>query len=274
MSTGEIWALSLDHPLRPEPRWGFGRPVHPELDRLAGTARARCLETLQRCSAHLDRFAAIGRDYAGETEPYWGCGWLSPLDLMVLYSMVVEHRPRLYLEVGSGCSTTFVRRAVRDHGLATRILSIDPEPRALIDDVCDTVVRQPLEQVGAELFDELEAGDVLFIDGSHRCFTNSDATVAVLEILPRLRPGVVVGFDDIYLPHDYPPHWQDRFYSEQYLLGAWLLGGAPVDIICPLFWAVNDQAIAPVVDDLLDHPSFSGLATDANGFWMQIRAGI
>ena len=36
---------------------------------------------------------------------------------------------------------------------------------------------------------------------------------------------MLVGIHDIFLPEDYPPQWADRYYSEQYLLAAWLLGG-------------------------------------------------
>ncbi len=37
---------------------------------------------------------------------------------------------------------------------------------------------------------------------------------------------------DIFLPDDYPPEWADRYYSEQYLLAAWLLGGGEVARSC------------------------------------------
>ena len=43
---------------------------------------------------------------------------------------------------------------------------------------------------------------------------------------------------DIILPCDYPEHWRDRFYNEQYLLLAYLLGGADGDeIVLPVHWA-------------------------------------
>ena len=65
----------------------------------------------------------------------------------------------------------------------------------------------------------------MFVDNSHRLVTNSDATVVLLELLPRLPGGVLVGIHDIVLPHDYPPGWNERFYSEQYSLAAFDLGG-------------------------------------------------
>jgi methyltransferase family protein len=73
------------------------------------------------------------------------------------------------------------------------------------------------------VLDELDAGDVLFFDGSHRLFQNSDVTVFFLEVLPKLRPGVLVHIHDIFLPDDYPASWTQRLYSEQYILAAMLL---------------------------------------------------
>ena len=117
---------------------------------------------------------------------------------------------------GSGDAAKFARRAIQDHGLPTYLTSIDPQPRASIDRSCDRVVRSPLEEVDQQ-FAELQAGDFLFIDSSHRTFTNSDVTILFMNLLPRLRDGVVVHLHDIFWPFDYPPEWNDRYSSEQYL---------------------------------------------------------
>jgi hypothetical protein len=153
---------------------------------------------------------------------------------------VAAGRPALYVEVGSGNSTKFVRRAIRDHGLATRVVSIDPQPRAEVDGLCDEIIRTPLEDADLSVFGRLEAGDVLFVDNSHRCLQNSDVTVVFLEVLPELRPGVLVGWHDIFLPDDYPAWWSDRYYSEQYLLATWLLGGAGrAEIVFPAWYVAQ-----------------------------------
>jgi hypothetical protein len=196
------------------------------------------------------------------------------LDLIVLYSTVVSQSPRTYIEVGSGCSTAFVRHAVRRHDLGTRIVSIDPEPRAEIDRLCDEIIRSPLEDVDPAVFGDLQPGDVFFLDGSHRCFTNSDVTVAFLELLPRLPAGVVVGIDDIYLPYDYPPDWSNRFYSEQYVLAAWLLGGGRgLDLRCANYFASVDRSLSGIVAPLWSEGGvFDGLPKGGNGFWVTITS--
>jgi hypothetical protein len=84
------------------------------------------------------------------------------------------------------------------------------------------------------LFDDLTAGDILLVDGSHRVFMSSDVAVVFLDILPRLKPGALIYFDDISLPLDYPPEWMDRYYSEQCLLAATLLAEGPhLEIVLP-----------------------------------------
>ena len=47
----------------------------------------------------------------------------------------------------------------------------------------------------------------------------------VLEVLPRLRPGVMVHVHDIFFPREYDRRWIEdhhRFWNEQYILHAFL----------------------------------------------------
>src|SRR5260370_713340 len=79
--------------------------------------------------------------------------YFSALDAIALYGLLGLRKPSRYLEVGSGNSTMFARRAIRDLGLGTQITSIDPQPRAEIDALCDRVVRTRLEEFDLALFD-------------------------------------------------------------------------------------------------------------------------
>jgi hypothetical protein len=157
-------------------------------------------------------------------EPYWGQQWFTNLDASALYSFIRERRPRVYYEIGSGNSTLFAARAVRDGGLDTRIVAVDPEPRADVTTVSDELVRLPLQDSDLSTFAELRAGDVVLVDSSHYALPNSDVVVFMLRVLPSLPSGVLVGVHDICLPEDYPWWLEDRWYSEAYVLAAWLLG--------------------------------------------------
>ncbi|MBP2708419.1 class I SAM-dependent methyltransferase [Microbispora sp. RL4-1S] len=244
--------IFIDHPGRPEPRFGYGRPDHPGVTELLERGRDRYRQRLGRFLTLSDDLASIPvRDRPGGTTPYWDNGWLPPLDALALYGLLVEAAPRRYVEIGSGNSTKFARRAVRRHGLPTSITSIDPAPRAHIDALCDRVVRTPLEQADPAVFAELEAGDVVFLDGSHRVLMGSDVTVFFFEILPLLRPGVLVHLHDILLPRDYPPEWRWRYYSEQYLLAAFLLGGRDrYEVELPGAFVQGDDDLRGLVEPL------------------------
>ena len=66
----------------------------------------------------------------------------------------------------------------------------------------------------------------MFVDSTHVCKIASDVNYVLFEILPRLKPGVVVHFHDIFLPQDYPREWvvdHHLFWNEQYLILAFLL---------------------------------------------------
>ncbi|WP_445401778.1 class I SAM-dependent methyltransferase [Streptomyces sp. LE64] len=246
-ATGFVKPVFLDHLIAPRPR-----PESAPVRELLEEGREAYAKRLTGFLDHADLLARIPVEglERGST-PYWGNSWLSPLDAVGLYGMLAEHRPARYLEIGSGNSTKFVRRAVTDLGLSTRITSIDPQPRAQIDALCDEVVRVPLQDADHAVFAELEPGDVLFLDGSHRLHMGSDVLVFFSELLPRIKPGVLVQVHDIMLPGDYPSAWRWRLYNEQYLLAA-LLTAAPqrFDVLLPNAFVHGDPELRTILAPL------------------------
>lgn len=189
-----------------------------------------------------------------------------------MYYFLSNLNSERYFEIGSGNSTKFARKAITDQHLQTRITSIDPFPRDIIDTISDFNVRKPLEELNLECFKELKANDILFIDNSHRLFTNSDVCVVFLEILPLLSPGVYVQFHDIFLPFDYPPQWSSRYYSEQYMLAAYLLAkGTLLEIVLPNFFISNDRELSNIVMPIWTDPYFAGVETHGGSFWIKIQ---
>ena len=215
----------VDYPLAiPSPRYGFGKPPHPRLHELMDARRAGFADELARLRQYRDFFLKIPiAAQVGSAEPYWSNVYFSDLDAIALYGMLVGRNPSLYVEVGSGNSTRFARRAIRDHSLRTRLLAIDPMPRLEIGGICDEVVKLPFEQIDLSLLNQLDSGDFLFIDNSHLAMANSDVATFFLDVFPRLKPGITLHLHDILLPYDYPPQWSTRYYSEQYLLACYLL---------------------------------------------------
>jgi predicted O-methyltransferase YrrM len=262
--------ILLEFPVHSQPRWGHGQPPHPELFRLLAAQRdayARRLRDFLALRAALARIPLhAGRDAA---QPAWVNGYFPCLDATALYGLLAQGNPARYFEIGSGYSTKFARRAIRDHHLRTRITSVDPQPRAEIDALADEVVRQPLETLDLATLSTLEAGDLLFFDGSHRCLMNSDVTVFFLEILPRLRPGVKVHIHDVTLPWDYPPVYIHRYYSEQYLLAAYLLARGPhLSVLLPNAFIEQDPELSAIMTPLWQAVRLA--AVSGCSFWLEI----
>ncbi|WP_245426466.1 class I SAM-dependent methyltransferase [Phyllobacterium bourgognense] len=213
----------------------------------------------------------IPRDETDDPQqPYWSNSWLPILDGISIYGLLAKNNPRLYLEVGSGNSTKFARRAIRDLRLQTKIISIDPMPRAEIDKICDEVVRSGLQDADLSLFDRLEPNDVVFIDNSHRSFQNSDVTVFFTQVLPTLCSGCIYGLHDIFLPKDYPAQWADRYYNEQYLLMMYLLGGGMKDdIVLPVAYIADHKDLLSAIDPILKSGPLTGIRPIGGAFWMK-----
>lgn len=257
-------------------RWGYGQPSHPHLSRILRERQDGYRPLLAAMAEQRERLAAIPltpKTEAGSPsqEPHWQNDWFSGFDAASLYTLLARERPKIYLEVGSGNSTLFARRAIKDHGLKTQLVSIDPRPRADIDAICDHIVRQRLEDTPVKLYAALEPGDVLFVDNSHRALENSDVTAFFLDVLPVLKPGVFFGLHDIFLPDDYPPGWEGRGYSEQYMLASWLLAGAPFDILFPAYFVATSPDFAADAARVFDHPALVSAPRSGGIFWMRAR---
>ncbi len=74
----------------------------------------------------------------------------------------------------------------------------------------------------------------LFIDSSHTVKIGGDVNYLFLEVLPRLKPGVIVHVHDILFPFDYRRDWvmdEFRFWAEQYLLQAFLSFNSEFEVL-------------------------------------------
>jgi hypothetical protein len=279
-----VFNTSDSYPVTPRPRWGYGRGAHPQLHAVLERGRATYEQALTDLDSHRAALHEIRHDgdLQSPTMPFWVNPWFGTLDAASLVGFLLSRKPKRYLEIGSGHSTMFARHAIQRATLPTTITSIDPKPRAEIDAICDRVLRCPLEDCDITLFDELEPGDILFFDGSHRVGQNSDVTTFFLEILPRLRSGVLVHVHDIFLPDDYPLAWNGSMFSEQYLLAAMLLCGAPpFRVVLPNYFVSTDAALGGRVREIFRAPNggrdiptayVNAGSTPPVSFWIEMRS--
>ncbi|HEY9865663.1 MAG TPA: class I SAM-dependent methyltransferase, partial [Candidatus Obscuribacterales bacterium] len=192
--------LKINYPPKFEVRYGHGKPVAKHIEAIFTHRLEFQLEFIETIASYTANYFNIPLESTDVLLPQWINGWFPPLDAMSLYTMLASRKPNRYIEIGSGNSTKFARRAIQDHLLPTQITSIDPQPRAEIDEISNTIIRYPLEEVDLSVFSEITENDIVFFDGSHRCFQNSDVTVFFIDIIPLLPSGVTIGIRDIFWP--------------------------------------------------------------------------
>jgi len=200
------------------------RQPYVPLEPIFAEAEPTFLALLKSMDTYAMSLRAIGG--APPPEPRFDQDWFPRLDGMALYVFVREARPRHVIEIGSGHSTRFIARAIRDGNLSTEHTSIDPAPRANIEGTGATIVRETLKGANLEIFAKLSEGDILFVDSSHILMPGTDVDILMNHVLPALPRGVLVHFHDIFLPDDYPPEWEWRGYNEQLGVAALIQGGA------------------------------------------------
>jgi hypothetical protein len=132
-------------------------------------------------------------------------------------------------------------------GGTTNFTCIEPYPPEFLGlgiEGISGIITSQVEQVPVDLFLELQAGDILFIDSSHTVKTGGDVVFLLHEVLPRLADGVVVHFHDIFLPWDYPQDWvlTGRAWNEQYAVRSFLTFNSVYEILLGVAWMSHHQS--------------------------------
>jgi predicted O-methyltransferase YrrM len=166
-----------------------------------------------------------------------------------LYAMIRHLKPRRLFEIGSGNSTKMAAHAITkntgdDPAYECDHLCIEPYEMPWLEKLGPRIIRERVEDVALALFQELEAGDVLFIDSSHVIRPFGDVLTEFQEIVPSLKPGVFVHVHDVFTPRDYPEKWlreDRRLWNEQYLLEVMLQNSQRYETVLALNWAKHNH---------------------------------
>jgi hypothetical protein len=167
---------------------------------------------------------------------FFGCH-----DASILFSMLLEFRPRRVVEVGCGYSSCLMLDTNEQFFNGSLDLTlIDPalgDLQGLFGERGAGGARllsDRVQNVSPGVFERLEENDILFIDSSHVSKTGSDVNYFLFEILPVLKPGVLVHVHDILYPFEYLEDWvlkEKRSWNEAYALHAFLQYNSAFEII-------------------------------------------
>ncbi len=153
-----------------------------------------------------------------------------PADAEFMYNIIRHFKPRRVIEIGCGYSTMLALQAEKKNKLensdhACSHICVEPYEMPWLEKLDLRVVRSKVEDLPLSTFEQLEAGDILFIDSSHIIRPQGDVLFEFLEILPILKPGVLIHVHDVFSPRDYLKEWvinEHCQWNEQYLLEAFL----------------------------------------------------
>ncbi len=183
-------------------------------------------------------YAAELADVPDEMPPgppsfHWHNDFWTGCDALLHYCLMRDLKPRRVVEIGCGWSSLLLAQALtKNEGEGSPQVAVDqiePYPRKELLEALPAhwnLREAILQRAPLELFEALEDGDICFYDGSHVAKPGSDVVWFFSEVLPRLKPGVVVHVHDIFWPHDYPAEWifeRGQTWNEQYVLQAFLM---------------------------------------------------
>jgi len=170
---------------------------------------------------------------------YFNNNYYTYTDGIVLYAMMRSFKPKKIIEIGSGFSSA-VMLDTNELFFENQIqlTFIEPHPDRLYslinksDEQSTQIIVKEIQTINLEIFEKLEANDILFIDSSHVVKTGSDVNQILFEILPRLKSGVLIHFHDIFYPFEYPKEWvyEGRNWNEDYFLKAFLMYNSEFEI--------------------------------------------
>jgi len=156
--------------------------------------------------------------------------------------MMRHFKPQRIIEIGSGHSSA-IMLDTNEHFFDNKIhcTFIEPFPEERLmqilresDKLSHQIIKEKVQSVKLEVFQMLNKNDILFIDSTHVSKIGSDVNHLLFEVLPSLKPGVLVHFHDIFYPFELPKHWvlESRyFWNENYILRAFLMNNEKYEII-------------------------------------------
>jgi methyltransferase family protein len=192
--------------------------------------------------AYKAEYERFPRSQTGCPQQYYvDNSYFEAVDGEILYCMIRHFKPKRLYEVGCGNSTFLSAQSLlenqKDGGPLGQLVAFEPFPELSLKRGfrgLSRLVVSKVEDIPLAQFQELEENDILFLDSSHVLRIGGDVQYEFLEILPNLKPGVIVHVHDIFLPAEYPRNLimrSRRFFSEQYLLQAFLTFNSEFEVL-------------------------------------------
>jgi hypothetical protein len=187
------------------------------------------------------------------------------IESQALHGFARFYKPGRIVQVGCGVATHCLNQAMALNKTLCELICIEPFPNeGLKKSNSITLISEPVQAVSTEIFTSLRNNDMLLIDSTHAVQIGSDVNYLVLEVLPRLAPGVIVSFHDINFPYEYSRDFLNSlvFPLETCLLKALLIDNPKFQIMACLSHLHYDRraALREIFPDYRPQADNEGLA--------------
>jgi predicted O-methyltransferase YrrM len=210
----ELEALAAKTVGRPALEKALKETASDVVSRTRRGVAADLLTTYRQLEALQNLYAVIKIDRPMPQTRTWAC---SPDLLLLLMGLVERERPSLIVECGSGTSTLWFGLTLRRFEIKGRVVALEHQ-KEFVEVLCDSVGRhgledfievryaplEPMQVTGQELpwyaraaWEDLEAIDLLFVDGPPSRPDEHARLPALPMLVDRLHPDAVVVLDDM-----------------------------------------------------------------------------
>jgi hypothetical protein len=191
-----------------------------------------------------------------------------------LFQFIRNTKPSKVIEIGSGNSTKVAHHALNLNkeidGIDGKHICFEPYEMPWLDKYPGIqLIRERVEDSLFSWSDELEEGDLLFIDSTHMIRPQGDVLYEYLNIIPQLKSGVNVHVHDIFTPRDYLTQWIEEdvlFWNEQYLCEALMCDKSRYKILASLNYLKHSH-----YDSLISVCPFITKDREPGSFYFQIK---
>jgi predicted O-methyltransferase YrrM len=245
-----------------------GRSSMSGIDIDIGRQAARLIEMVEPFEPEYRGNRALREAVANGFGPGFGY-----IEAQCLHGVLRSLKPKRIIEIGSGVSTFCAVKATAlnsAEGCPAEITCVEPYPsRYLLKSPDIRLITRKVQELPPSEFDRLESGDFLFIDSSHAVKPGGDVLYLYLEVLPRIKAGVVIQIHDIYFPYLYQRDILDALFqwTETALLQALLTNNPRLRILFSLSMLHYDAQVdlKKVFPEYLPVPDHDGLGPVSPG---------
>jgi predicted O-methyltransferase YrrM len=158
----------------------------------------------------------------------------------IFLSAIIQHfKPKRIIVIGSGYSSALMLEVNEKYlNNSVNLTFIEPFPEERLnnllkpDERC-SIIKDFVQNINMDTWQDLEENDILFIDSSHVVKFGSDVQHLLSKVIPRLKGGVIIHIHDIFFPFEYPVEWlkEGRAWNEAYFLRAFLQFNSDFEIL-------------------------------------------